>query len=208
MLLLGVSIMVSCEKENGEKADTNDIEGRWYNATKWERLLNGTAVYSSTDFLEAAYPLRYVSKVMFQNGNVNVVEINGSSTVWPYTYIEGILTISGEEFKVVKANKNELIGDSSWGAANCDEKYKVRLTTYKGVDIYYEYKQYSGRWEINGFYYYNKQGKPMSCYFECDRNPFTYEEVYDESLKAYVDRITGANVDYWYDTDRIYLKAE
>lgn len=210
MLLLGMSVLASCEKEEG-KTDTNDIEGRWYTAVKWERLLNGTAVYSSTDFDEATYPIHNVSRVLFQNGNVNVVDTYGDSRVWPYTYFEGALTVFGEEFKVVKATKQELIGDSSFGSADCDEKYKVKLTTFKGVDIYYEYQKESSEWIINGFYYYDKQGKPMFCYFENDRNlkePFEIEEVYDETLKAYVDRITRVNVDYWFDTDRIYLRAE
>ena len=210
MLLLGMGIMASCEKEEG-KASINDIEGRWYTAVKWERLLNGTVVYSSTDFDEATYPIHNVSRVMFQNGNVNVVDTYGDSRVWPYTYSEGVLTVFGEEFKVVKATKQELVGDSSFGAADCDGKHKVLLTTYKGVDIYYEYQQGSSGWEMKGFYYYDKQGNAKFCYYESDNSfnqSFEFAELYDESLKAYVGRIKSFNVDYFFDTDRFYLKAE
>lgn len=202
----------SCEKENGVDVNPNDIEGRWYKAVKWEKLLNNQVVLSSTNFDEADYPLRRVSKVMFQNGNVNVIETDGDSTVWPYVYSNGIITIFGEEFIVVKANKKELIGDSSFGDfGECNEQYKEKLTTFKGVDIYYDYEYDSDYkdWVLRGFYYFNKQGKPMYCTYKSKSyNPFQSEVVYHEGLKRYVDKITSVEVDYWYDTDRIYLTAE
>lgn len=204
MLLLGMSVMLcSCEKAITD--DVKDIEGRWYVFEKQQDLFNGQPVKDYEEF--------YIAKLFFQNGNMKMVQDDGMSFVFPYTIVDNKLTFFATTLILLKANKKEFVAQApySYSYFDGDTEYDRVLTKYNGVDIYaHYYMTTSGGYPYihynEVFWYYDKNGNRVKCKYlfggiECNK-------VFDEQNELYIDQLTLSDIEYWYDMERYYFKAE
>ena len=205
MLLLGMSVMVSCEKEGGV-GDKSNLEGKWWVPFKTEALFNGKVVgsvsYRDTEYYYGDYDY----KALFQDGNCTLVDINTDyRSVEPYSYLNGILTIIYKRIPILNLTSKE----ATIGISVCDySSVVVRetigkpsngrvLTTFEGINIYSENGE-----NDEPFWYYNKKGEVVQCFYNrCT----SAEKVWDEEAWEYVWKYT---FDYFIDDMRFYFRAE
>ena len=182
MLLIGMSIMVSCEKEGGV-GDNSNLEGKWWNTTKEEAIFNGKVVNTATGLNSDFW-----GKVLFENGNYTFESLNDKSThVGSYSYLGDIINVevifSAYKFHIVKLSPKEGIADifvkEYLLISLPDDLSKGNVVdTFEGKEIYYDSYAY---------WYYDNKGKPVQC------------------LRGGQE---GSGVDFWYDTERYYFRAE
>ncbi len=152
MLLLGMSIMVSCENE-GDVGNNGILEGKWWIPIKVEALFNGSVVESASGSIE-----NFNLKAFFENGSCTLVDLeDNTQTLAPYTYSNGILNVGLESLRIVKlTNKEGIIEQTvaeqySWGINLYDGEIN---DTFKGVTIF----------EHNDRYWYiDKNDKAVMC---------------------------------------------
>lgn len=198
MLLLGMgALMCSCEKS---EVDIGKFEGKWWIPVKGEVLLNGKVVNNSPS---NDYVLDY--KAYFENGNCTCVDMgDGSTYVLAYSLIDGMLHIgqgiwgSVDLYVAKVTNKEGIVEERPAGGPLEDVEYdlgilKVSYTkedlinagkvidTCNGTDIYYAEGCYH-----SPYWYYNAKGEAIRC----------------------VGIAKEGSIDYWYDTERYYFKAE
>lgn len=186
MLLLGLSIMASCEKE-GTEADKGKLEGKWWVAEKFEVRFNGEVIKSFPTLEEAEW---IVDKGHFENGNV-MLETDGDIGTYSYSFYNNTLIILGISLDIVKLTSKELVLDMILGKGNLiqweitaeDLKEGQLLAQYKGKDIYSR----SGITYLPPYWYYDNKGNAVLCGH--------YGDLGDSNM-------------YWYDTERYYFKAE
>lgn len=171
MLLLGMSIMASCQKE-GNVGDAHDLEGKWWVPVKAEAIFDGVVVETENGTVED-----FSVKAFFENGTCTLIDLEDNSQMLaPYTYSNGILNVGLESLRIIKLTSKEgvieqTVGEQySWGINLYDGE---NHDTFKGMTIL----------EHNDHYWYtDKNGKAVMC----------------EKTDKY----------NWYDTIRVYFKAQ
>lgn len=152
MLLLGMSIMASCEKVGGV-GDNGSLEGKWWVPFKAEAIFNGSVVETANGSVED-----FNIKVFFENGSCTLVDLeDNSQTVAPYTFSNGILNVGLESLRIIKLTEKEGVIEQtvaeqySWGIYLSDGK---KYDTFKGVTILEDSDHY---------WYVDKNGKAVMC---------------------------------------------
>ena len=182
MLLLGMSVMASCEKEGGD-ADKGKLEGKWWVTTKAEAIFNGKVVKSIS-----SQDADYYGKALFENGNCTFESFEDNLTyVGSYSFLGDIIYVEAlffaYKFHVVKLSSKEGIVDIFVNEFDLislpDDLSEGKVVdTFEGKDIYYgDY----------AYWYYDNKGKPVQCL--CGEEDDNY-------------------AGFWYDTERYYFKAE
>lgn len=215
MLLLGMSAL-TCSCEKSDQVNLNNLEGKWWIPVRGEVVLNGTAV---KDIPESSYVMDY--KAYFENGNCTCVDLgDGSTYVLAYSLIDDVLHIGqgiwgSVGLNVVKLTRNEGIVEeltfgpledyyeSSNGETIVITKEEL-IASGKIIDTCYGTDIYGREGFIHipipPFWYYNGKGEAIRCeYHDLTLKPI--EEWKDVLNPAY-------SIDYWYDADRYYFKAE
>ena len=167
MLLLAMSVMVSCEKEGGV-GDNGSLEGKWWIPVKAEAIFNGSVVETYGGSVE-----EFNVKAFFENGSCTLVDLeDNTQTLAPYTYSNGILNVGLESLRIIKlTNKEGVIEQTvaeqySWGINLYDGK---NYDTFKGITIL----------EHNDYYWYiDKNGKAVMCEETDEDNWYDTVRVY------------------------------
>ena len=213
LLLTGMCVsFASCDKDVTN--DTADIENRWYTFVKEEVDFNGQTVNS--------WSVKDGVRIFLQNGNVQWVEKGDdgedfTALTWSYVYTGKEATYGLRTFRVLKANKKEIVleEDFSYGY-DIDESRKAVLLNYKGTDIYCEYKYDASHkvyyYDIDSYstphlWYYDKKGKLVKCGF-CGEWEIQFESRYNEESGVYEQHVSSYEITDIFNTERYYLKAE
>lgn len=229
LLLLGINIVfVSCEKGESDKVNTNNIEGKWWiPQQKADYVFSGKPVSSFTASNDFEYAEVFQYKAYLENGSCTLTDIqDGDTFTFAYTLIDNDLYIGQGIFqsyrlKIANATQKEggvdlqpssLAESSSEHIINEVEKNgtyeseftfnnesnvstfkKKVLDTFNEIDIYgltmvaFNGFSISSSLPIPPFWYINSKGERVSCMYN------TWE---------------NGDFDFWYDTYRIYFKAE
>ncbi|MCQ2170577.1 MAG: hypothetical protein MJY48_03340 [Bacteroidales bacterium] len=168
MLLLGLSILCSCNKENN--GSSGSIIGEWQ-PTKSEAIFQGSVVNSSYE--------DWVRYDFHNDGNVMMTDPHsGEGYYLPYLYDTklGQLTILGQQWEINLSSSTMVLTDKvDWFMGPPDEEYKA--TMYKGTEIYCDREHYP-----DNFWYYRGDEKiPV-------QRPQVEDYFYDE-VKEYFSRV-------------------
>ena len=186
-------MFASCNKEG---LDTGELQGKWWVTEKVEARFNGQVVQPVV--LEEDAEWGTYNRLLFEGSNV-IIESNGQRSTFAYSLSNGTLSISGLSIPIVTQSNKELVGDMIVGKGQFlslvldDDVHNGKVvTTYKGTKIYSS----DGTDFWRACWYFNSKGEAVQC-------EHCMEEEWDEA--------TGKDVitrDYWFDTERYYLKAE
>lgn len=149
MLLFGMSMLVSCEKEN---VDSGKLEGTW-TIYKGEMLFDGKVIHSEN------VPIDEYATFNFSDGYVTFYDEDGVYR-YPYTFSNGIITMVAYiipiQMVVKKLTNSELILEIPIPTLESDFEGEV-CATYNGKKIY---KSDSYIFET---YWYMSGGKVVIC---------------------------------------------
>ena len=177
MLLLGLSLLSSCNKEN-YNGSSGSILGEWQ-STKEEYIFQGSVVISD-NYDEERY-------VFYDNGNM-IRYMDGESFTYPYVYDNksGILSIAAMQWGITISSSAMVFTEKSEWYWDSDEEYKAIM--YKGTQIYSDEDCSKYAYWAYHFWYYKDGAKiPLYC-IEGERGELSTYDFYDE-YKLYMARV-------------------
>ena len=144
LLILGMGVVFSCEKETG-KTDIEMLEGKWWVPVKAEPYFDGSSVSPASDVDGLDF------RLYFEHG-ICTIDDYGDISLCPYTYMNKIIEIDYldtshstklNKIRVVKLTAKEAVVDMYmsdyyllWSNIIDKEDLKDYYGSYRGKDIY------------------------------------------------------------------------
>lgn len=220
LLIIGSStVFCSCEKGEGDKVNTNNIEGKWWvPQQKADYVFSGKPVGSFTASNDFEYAEVFWYKAYLENGGCTLTDIqDGYTYTFAYTLIDNDLYVGQGIFqsyklKIVNATKNEGAADIQYvpkveiDDTNLDDIERNGTTEYEGCTLKkLVLDRYNGI-DIYGLTVVAINGVPAS--ISIPIAPFWYINSKGEKVYCTYSVWRGDSYDSWYDSYRIYFKAE
>ncbi|MCQ2170575.1 MAG: hypothetical protein MJY48_03330 [Bacteroidales bacterium] len=165
MLLLGLNILCSCNKENN--GSSGSIIGEWQ-STKRENIFQGSVVGSEN---------QEEIRLTFYDDNILTLNSNGNVPTMRYQYDEKmkVLSFGGMQFEIFLSSKILTLSRKMELYKALDKEYKAAM--YKGTQIYCD-----GEYSPSNFWYYKGDEKiPVG---KAGNGDYFYEEI-----KIYFSRV-------------------
>ncbi len=164
--------------------ESSTLEGKWWIPSKVELCFNGSVVQTPNvrDFLGDLDYWYDIDKAFFENGTCTLVDhSSGEKSFYSYSFANNLLTIGFISARVTKLTKNEAIVEET--VAEDLAPYTARVGDGTVFDSYKGFEIFGDdpKYPYH-FWYKDKNGKAVLCASTVQGN--------------------------WFDTARVYFKAE